>query len=221
MINGSYEMREAAKEVARYARLLYTRHLVHAAGGNVSVRLGPGDGFLITPSGVSLRNVSRSGLVQVDFEGNVIGEDGRCERGPEGWFPPAPGGPIPSKEYRMHAAVYMNRPDVNAVVHVHSPYATGFAIRGGGLPMMTASARLKLVRVPLVKYADPGSSLLADHVTDALRSPDSKEAKALLLASHGVLAFDDTLSHAFEVAELVEETAHVAFVALMLGSLGE
>lgn len=73
---------------------------------------------MITASGVSLRNVNVRNLVQVDFDGKVRESKGLT----------------PSKEFRLHTAVYVNKPDVNAVVHVPSPSRRGSLSGGVSFP---------------------------------------------------------------------------------------
>jgi L-fuculose-phosphate aldolase len=185
------------EEICIYSRLCYERGLVGAAGGNVSARIPGEDRIVITPSGVSLRDISRDKLIIADIEGEKVG-------GPEGYRP--------SKETGMHIELYKVRHDINAVIHVHPPFATAFSVKKMPIPMLTASAKLKLKKVPLVQYADPGSSQLARYVSECAMTVGN-DVKALALESHGLLAFDKCLSDAFDVAELVEDTARIAFIA--------
>ena len=186
--------REQSEELAGYARLCYQRRLVGAAGGNLSVRLPAGDGYLVTASGVSLRDVSPSNLVAVDPAGKKI--DG-------------PNDLRPSKEISFHLSVYEGRPAANAVIHVHPPYATAFAAQGRLIPQVTVSSRLKLRQGPLVPVADPGSAELSGFVTDALAAA-GEDASVLLLRDHGLIALGDSLPSAFDNAELAADTAEVA-----------
>ena len=78
--------------------------------------------------------------------------------------------------------------------------------------MLTASARLKLVDVPFVPYADPGSDHLAMNVEEAVRK-SPLQIKVLLMENNGIIAYDSGLCYTFDITELVEETARVAFVA--------
>ena len=62
-----------ADELVRYSRLCYDRHLVGAAGGNLSARVPGRDAFIVTASGVSLRDVARENLVVIDGSGKASG----------------------------------------------------------------------------------------------------------------------------------------------------
>ena len=94
--------RDLAEELSRYSRLCYDRRLVGAAGGNLSARLPAGGGFLVTASGVSLRDVSPSNLVAVDSNGTK--SDG-------------PRDLRPSKEISFHLSVFQERPNVKNQHH--------------------------------------------------------------------------------------------------------
>ena len=61
-----------ADELVRYSRLCYDRHLVGAAGGNLSARIPGRDAFLVTATGVSLRDVARENLLAIDCQGKVL-----------------------------------------------------------------------------------------------------------------------------------------------------
>jgi len=188
------------EEVCEYSRLVYERGLVGAAGGNVSSRVPGTQQVLITPSGISLREVEPSQLVTLSLDGSVLSK-----------LP----GARPSKESSMHLAVYSVRPDVASVIHVHPPFATAFAVRGRAFPMETVSARLKLREVICVPVADPGSPELRGAVAAALKSAPP-HLKLLLLERHGILVFSDSLSDSYDTAELAEDTAKVAFLAQLL-----
>ncbi len=83
--------------------------------GNVSVRVE--GGFIITPSGVKPGAQSAAAMVAMGLDGTVI--DPRQQ---------------PSSEWRFHRDIYAARADANAVVHVHSPYATALACQRRDIP---------------------------------------------------------------------------------------
>jgi L-ribulose-5-phosphate 4-epimerase len=183
------------REIAKYSNLSYKRNLVGAAGGNISMRKD--NYYLITAGGKSLRDVTHEDILVVDENNKII-------EGKEGLKP--------SKETALHINIYKFRPDIDSVVHVHPPYCTAYSILKKQVPILTASSKLKLKEVPIIGYADPGSKELASFVADCVKnSPEF--VKALTLEAHGLLAWDNGLCNAFDIAELVEETARVAFIA--------
>ncbi|MHB1376076.1 MAG: class II aldolase/adducin family protein [Candidatus Humimicrobiaceae bacterium] len=182
-------------EIAKYSNLSYERNLVGAAGGNISMRKD--NLYLITAGGRSLRDVTAEDILVVDENGKII-------EGKEGLKP--------SKETSLHINVYKFRPEIDSVVHVHPSYCTAYSILKKQVPVLTASSKLKLKEIPIIGYANPGSKELSDFVAECVKkSPEF--VKALTLEAHGLLAWDKGLSNAFDIAELVEETARAAFIS--------
>lgn len=173
------------------------RGLCWGSAGNVSA-LGRIDGrsvVAITPSGVRYEHLTESAICVV-------------ERGGE----PLVGELVPSSELPLHLRVYSARPDVGAVVHTHSRYATTFAVCAQ--PVRAVHYRLARagIEVPVASYARYGSDRLARSCTDAMG-----EGKAVLLRNHGVVAVGTTLDDALETASAVEETAELQWRASLLG----
>lgn len=182
-------------EIAKYSNLSYERNLVGAAGGNISMRKN--DLYLITAGGRSLRDITAEDILVVDENCKIV-------EGKEGL--------IPSKETSLHINVYKFRPEIDSVVHVHPSYCTAYSILKKQVPVLTASSKLKLKEIPIIGYANPGSKELSDFVAECVKeSPEF--VKALTLEAHGLLAWDKGLSNAFDIAELVEETARAAFIS--------
>jgi ribulose-5-phosphate 4-epimerase/fuculose-1-phosphate aldolase len=196
------EHRELARELCRYARLSYSRHLVGAAGGNISARVPGRAAYIVTASDLALRDAQPSQLVVVDARGELL-EGGSGLR--------------PSKETAFHLSIYRSRPEVNAVVHVHPTYATVFSLWKMRIPAATISASLKLKQGPVVGAAAPGSRDLCDRIEAAVRSSGA-EVGVLLLEGHGLVAFDSTLRGAFNTAELAEDTARIAYLSELGGT---
>ena len=185
-----------AEDLSHYSRLCYDRHLVGAAGGNVSARLPGEQGFLVTASGVALRDVSPANLMVVDVDNHVLEN-------------PANG--KPSKEAGFHLVIYRDWPETGAVIHVHPAHATVYSALGQLIPLVTISATLKLKQGPLVPEAPPGSVELSNNVAQALAASPSN-ASILLLERHGIIGFDKNLCAAFDDVELAEDTAKIALL---------
>jgi ribulose-5-phosphate 4-epimerase/fuculose-1-phosphate aldolase len=183
--------------LATYARRAYDRRLVGGTGGNFSARLS-NDKVAITPSGVALGDTTVENLVDVDIA--------TCE-----WT--ARDDYIPSKEYLFHVEIMRLRPDVGAVLHVHPHYATAYAVRKRAIPMVTDAA-FKQPPMPAVPFAPSGSTELRDNVAAAVRA--SPDCTVLLMEQHGIAALGATVVAAYNVADLTEDLAHIAFLANQL-----
>lgn len=181
--------------VVEAQRNLVQRGLTSGTSGNVSARLADRE-MLITPTGVSPDDLRPEYIVRADLDGRV-----------------AEGQLVPSSEWRIHADIYRARPDVGAVVHCHSTYATILSCAHRPIPavhyMLAASGRCD---VPLAEYATFGTDALSQSVLAALQ-----EARVCLMANHGQIATAGTLDKAFKLAELVEEVAHWYWGVLAMG----
>lgn len=174
-------------------RLLAERGLNQGASGNVSLR--GGDGFIITPSGVSADVLRPDQLVVMDMDGTWSGA----------WKP--------SSEWRFHRDIYAARADAHAVVHCHSPAATALAVLGKTLPAfhyMVAIAGGADVRC--APYATFGTQELSDAALAALT-----DRRACLLGHHGMISIGKDLAQAVDIAVEVEFLADLYLRLLPLG----
>jgi L-fuculose-phosphate aldolase len=181
-------------EIIATARALEPARLGVNRSGNVSARHA--DGFLITPTGVPYDGLRPADLPHVRLS------DG------------AASGPLlPSSETPFHRAIYAARPELNAIVHCHSPHATALACAGRPIPpfhyMVAVAGGSEIACVP---YATFGSEALSDHAVAAL----GERRRACLLANHGQIACGRTLDAALELAREVEALAQQYLLSLLV-----
>jgi L-fuculose-phosphate aldolase len=190
------DVEQLKRDLSYYSVLAYNRVLVSSAGGNNSARIGDSDEFLITASGLSLGDTRPENIVTINAKGEKTG-------GAEGLKP--------SKEARMHAAIYVLRPDVKAIFHLHPRYCNALSILGETIPPVTVSAKAKLGRIPLLPESMPGSDELLRDVRNIIPTLDSS-VHTLLLTAHGIISMGSSIMEAYLRADLAEETAHVAYL---------
>ena len=190
------DRKEKMLELIRTAKRAFDAHLQTGTGGNISIRLKQGDSVAIKPSGVGFCECSLDNLLVVDLNGTILSGSTR-----------------PSKDMPFHLGIYRVRPEVQGIVHVHSPWATAWAALGEEIPTLTAQAKAKLGRIPIVPSGPDGSKESADCVIEAFRNP---AVAAAILASHGAVGVGETLLGAEQIIELVEETAHIAAVVRLM-----
>jgi L-fuculose-phosphate aldolase len=181
--------------VAAACRELLATGLVRGTSGNVSVRDAATGAIAITPTGVAYPGMRAADVAVLGPDGDQL--DGALK---------------PTSELALHLAVYRDRPDVGAVVHTHSMFATTFAVLGEEIPPV----HYLLVRagssVPVAPYARYGTTELAESCVRALG-----DGFAVLLANHGVVAVGADLAAAMAVAEAIEYTAELAWRARQAG----
>jgi L-fuculose-phosphate aldolase len=176
-----------AEEICKIGRRLYDRGYVAANDGNISVRASDGN-ILLTPSGVSKKDLTPEMIVKTDLSGKKI----------EGLL-------NPSSESGMHLLLYRENPLIAAAVHAHPTTATSFAC--AGLPLdkpIYPEAELNLGTVPITEFAKPGTPAVAKSV-----KPFCKKYKSVLLKNHGVLTWGKNLTEALYRMESVENYAKI------------
>ena len=173
---------------------MYMRGFVAANDGNLSVRTPDGSHALITPTGVSKGGMTEDMFVKIRISDGEIIEGTRKI----------------TSEAKMHLRLYIENPDIGAVVHAHPLYSTSFAIARKPLdaPIYPA-AMMNLGVVPVSEYSPPGSQGVADSV-----APFAKDSRALLLASHGALTWARDILTAWYRMEELENFAHITFNTL-------
>jgi len=179
--------------LVEYGLRLGSSGLSEGSTGNISVRIP--EGMLITPSGMAYDLLRPESMVLVLPDGSYSGML------------------KPSSEWQFHRDIYLDRPEVGAVVHAHPVHATSLAIRGMAIPplhYMIAVAGGKTI--PCAPYATFGSEALSRHVLDTLRG-----FKACLLANHGMIAVGADLAEAMRIAIEVEVLAKQYIFTLQLG----
>jgi len=159
---------------------------------------------LVTPAGMSKVDVGANDLVELRL-GEVV-----SSRAPRGAMR---SGPRASSEVLMHLRIYERRPDVNAVVHAHPPTATAFAVAGESfMDCVLPEVIFQVGQVPLLRYATPGTTALADSFEPYLATHD-----AFLLANHGATTVGRSLLLAHQRMESLEHAARIIFTARQLG----
>jgi len=186
------DLTEKMDALIAMARRCFDLRLQTNAGGNLSVRLGTGDAIVIKPSGVGFAECTRENLQIVLLDGTILPSDHK-----------------PSKDLDFHLDLYRIRPDINAVVHCHSPWATGYASAGLEIPCLTVQTIEKIGRMPLIPLSDKGGPQTEVEISPVFRDP---QVRAAVLANHGTIGVGATLMAAQYLAEIIEETAHIAFV---------
>lgn len=174
--------------------------LVKWTGGNVSAR-DPQVGYVvIKPSGVRYEDLKPEHLVVVDLEGKVV--EGNLK---------------PSSDTASHLYIYRHRPDVNGIVHTHSPYATAFAALGKPIPVyLTAIGDEFGGPIPCGGFALIGGEEIGKVVVESIGN-----SPAVLLKNHGVFAIGKNAEAAVKAAVMVEDVARTVWLALQIGQPDE
>lgn len=184
------------KAVVQCGREMLTAGLAAGSGGNLSCIDRDRGLIAISPSGLTYGEMTPEDVVVVDLEGAT-----------------ADGPHNPSSELAFHLALYRSRPDVGAVVHTHSVYATAMACLHREIPPVHYLIGFAGKKVPVAPYATFGTRALARNVVDTL----GETYNGVLLANHGVVTVGESLKAAYAAAESVEFVARICLICADAG----
>ena len=192
------ELSKSKSEIIKYGKMLGEKNMSPATSGNISVRFE--NNILITASGTCLYDLEENEIVLIDENSNVIN-----------------GNKKPSSEKNLHNAIYKIRPDINAIVHCHSPYVSAFAVCHKPLSKPIISENVFYFgEIPLAKYALPGSEKLVENTAKFFAKHN-----AVLLANHGIVIGAKDLRNAYFLMEPAETCAQIYLNSLILGGMKE
>jgi L-fuculose-phosphate aldolase len=177
-------------------RWMNAEGLNQGASGNISARFG--DRLLITPSAVPYGTMMPEMIASMPIGGDYGSFEGPLN---------------PSSEWRFHLDIMRARPEIGAIVHTHSTYATIIAITRREIPachyMIAAFGGSTIRCAPYARY---GTAELSAHAVEAL-----KDRMGCLLGSHGMIALGDTLDKAMWHAVELETLAKQYYHSLLIG----
>lgn len=179
-------------DICRWGASLFNRGYTAGSSGNLSARLA--DGFLVTPTNSCLGFLDPSRLTKLDPIGRSISGD------------------PPTKEVPLHMAFYEARPSAGGVVHLHSTFATALSCLADtdpqdALPPITPYMVMRVGRVPVIPYTQPGSADVKPLVL-----AKAAEHPAVLLANHGPVVSGTSFMASVFAAEELEETAKLVLL---------
>jgi L-ribulose-5-phosphate 4-epimerase len=185
------------RQVLETANLLPAYNLVWMAGGAVCAREPKTRYVVVTPSGMSYTTLTSEDMIVTDMDMCVV----------EGKY-------RPSVALNLWLGFLRARPDIRAVIHTHSPYATAFSVINEPIPVVTETmADWFGAPVPVAPYA---------HVEDAhfVTAPVEVlgDGFGVLLGQHGPITVGRTLEHALERAVTLEEAARTYAIAKIIGT---
>ncbi len=190
--------RELRQLIIDKCRWMNASGLNQGTSGNISARYG--DQMLITPSATPYEDLTPEMIAAMTIGGDYGSWDGPLK---------------PSTEWRFHLDIMRARPEVGAIVHTHSPFATVLAIARKDIPAchyMIAAFGGSTVRC--AEYATYGTKELSENALKALEG-----RSACLLANHGMIATGPTLAKAMWAAVELETIAKQYYYSLQLDSM--
>ena len=187
---------ESERELlVEYGKKLISHRLTTGTGGNLSIFNSEKGLIAITPTGLDYFDTKPEDIVVLQLDGEIV-----------------EGKRVPSSELPMHQIFYQQRQDINALVHVHSRYATTLSCLNWDLTAVHYLLAFAGNEVKCAQYSTFGSDELAWSAFEAM-----KDRKAVLLANHGLLAGGKDLPFAFDLAEVIEFCAEIYYRSKCIG----
>lgn len=190
------DLRQVREQVAYYMRRLYDKGLTTCSGGNISMKVET-DLVLITPSGVDKGLLAAADIAMIGLDGTNMTPHLR-----------------PTIEAQMHLAIYKTRPDITAVAHTHSVFATALSCTDIAIePGLTPEGVMAVGEIAKAAYYPAGTWEVADATATAMT-----KANVVVMANHGVTAVGKTLFQAFDRLEVTELSAKMTYITRTLGT---
>ncbi|NPA25417.1 MAG: hypothetical protein GXO34_06290 [Deltaproteobacteria bacterium] len=183
------------QKIVDFGLRMVADHLTTGTGGNLSLALRLEKKIFISPSGIPYDQLEADDISVLDFSGRHLA------------------GKAPSSEWHLHLELYRNRPEINAVVHTHSRFATTFAVLNQPIPAchyLIGISGADQVRV--APYATFGTPELARVTAVALKNDN-----CILMANHGLITVGKSLDDSYNTALYIEEVAELYYRARSLG----
>jgi L-ribulose-5-phosphate 4-epimerase len=189
-------LEKLCRKVCELHQELPRNNLVAWTSGNISSRDPESGLVVIKPSGVMYPDLTPDKMVVLDLGGKIV----------EGTLKP-------SSDTATHLYIYRQRPDVNGIVHTHSPFATAFAAIGKPIPpVLTAICDEFGGEIPLGGFAPIGDEAIGMEVVRSIGT-----SPAILMQNHGVFTVGKSAMAAVKTAVMVEDAARTVYYAMQLG----
>jgi ribulose-5-phosphate 4-epimerase/fuculose-1-phosphate aldolase len=163
---------------------------------HISVRVpGEPEHFLINPFRMAFDEVTASNLIKIDEDGVIIGDS------PHG---------VNAAGFVIHSAVHKERPEINAVMHTHSPGGMAISMLPQGLLPVSQHALMFYKRVGYHKYEGVALSLEERERLIADLGPH----RAMIMHNHGLLTAGETMAEAYVMMFNLEKAASAQLAAM-------
>ncbi len=166
---------------------------------HISMRV-PGEPhhFLINPFGLTFDEVSAGNLVKIDDDGHIVGDSPHT---------------VNTAAFVIHSAVHRARPEINCVMHLHTPGGMALSMLKGGLLPVSQHALMFYKRIGYHRY----EGIALDTAERERLVADLGPHKALILHNHGLLTCGATVAEAYVMMFNLEKAAGAQLAAMAAG----
>lgn len=185
------------EQIVEFGRKLIEERLTNGTSGNLSIYDHQSGHMIISPSGIPYLETKVEDVVVMELSTAKIVDSTRK----------------PSSEWALHAGFYLAEPKARGVLHTHSVFSTTFAcLRQPLKALHYGIAAAGVDTIPVAEYATFGTPELSANALKAMGA-----SKAVLLANHGLIAWETSLVKAYSLVKEIEFVAELQYRAQMLG----
>lgn len=185
-------------DLAAAYRLVAQRGWDDLIYSHLSARAPGTDHFLVNPFGLFFDEIDASSLVKINAQGEKVMESPH---------------PVNPSSFVVHYSVYRVRPDVQCVIHLHTPSTVVVATQTHGLLPLTQNALMFDGRIGYHDYEGP--SVTPDEIERL--GADLGENAVLFLRSHGCLIAGSSVEEAFTMAHDLHRACDMQIALLSCG----
>lgn len=181
------------QQIVAACQTLVKQGYLMATGGNVSLRVARQNVLAITPSNRDYATMTPGDVCVLDWDLKLLA------------------GEQPSVESNLHAAIYVARPDVKAIIHTHQVYASALALINAPIPaLFDEQVRFLGRSVEIIPYAPSGTGFLRKKIAKQVKNGHN----AYIMQNHGALCFGYDLKRAMHNIEILEKCSVAYLLAL-------
>ncbi|MFC2064238.1 class II aldolase/adducin family protein [Chloroflexota bacterium] len=189
------------EQIVETAQELVGKGYLESTGGNLSILIPDHSAFAVTPSNFDYMKMIPGDICILDLELNKIESVSR-----------------PSVESGFHAGIYKVRPDVQAIIHTHQPFASALAVMRKPIPaLFDEQVRYLGKSVEIIPYAPSGTKMLSRMIVKHVRNHNN----AYIMANHGALCFGGSIQEALNNVEILEKCSISYLLTLCAGEEGK
>ena len=184
-------------ELAAVYRVMFDLGWTDLINTHMSARV-PGEPthFLINNYGETFDEVTASSLIKMDFDGNVVGAEGKFNKA----------------GFTIHSGIYKARPDANCVLHTHTRAGAGLSLIRNGIRPISQDALEVYDEVVYHEYGVPATEEECEALGRSCAS-----GSCVVLLNHGLLTLGETIHGAVMRLYRLERACELELIARTLG----
>jgi len=175
------------KDMILFGKILYEQGLNHSHSGNISIK--DGNEMIIKKHGAMLGYLTKKDIVRINLNNDKKDK-------------------LASLEAKVHRAIYLQNPQVNAIAHGHTIYATVLSLNTKMIKPIDSEGQFYLPQIPVLSCDE---TIGSDEVAQKIPTLISKY-KCAIVKGHGAFAVGKNLEQASMYLSVIESSAKILYL---------